>query len=245
MRLPHAGICFASFAAAASLALSACLRPPLTNSAATAAPSQPASVHGGRLADGNRLVLWDGNRIPPRNVGTGRSARLDFWDGGKSWADCDSKPSCKAALGAKSGAGLGGGKGLQFHAEGAGWAGSGWSWFGWYPPTAGTDLSPYGTLTFQIRVEAKLPDAAPDPRTVEVLLVCSNGKKTTARAVVQKYEALFDDGGWHKVAIPVADLTSGDGAGFDSKTVWEFRLSTWNATPRSFNIYIDQIAAEK
>jgi hypothetical protein len=62
--------------------------------------------------------------------------------------------------------------------------------------------------------------------------------------MVQKYDANFDDGGWHKIAIPITDFNSGDGAEFDSRTAWELRLSTWSATPRDFNIYVDQIAAE-
>jgi hypothetical protein len=107
------------------------------------------------------------------------------------------------------------------------------------------DLSPYRSLTFQIRVEPKSRDAAPDPRTVTVLLACSTGNKTTARAMVQKYDGSFDDGKWHKITIPIADLSRSEGAQFDWESVWEFRLSTWSATPRDFNIYVDKIAAEK
>ena len=224
-----------------SLTLAGCLRPDLS----TSAPTQPAA--GGaepRGADERRLVIWDGAHIKPRNVGVGRSGHLDFWDGGKSWAECDAKPKCEATLAAKSGVGVGGRKGLEFHAEGSGWAGSGWSWFDWYPTTAGTDLSPYTRLTFQIRVEAKSPDAMPDPTMVAVQLACGPSSKTTSRAMVQKYDANFDDGRWHKLVVPMADLRNGDGANFDWRTAWELRLSTWSATARNFNIYIDQIAAE-
>lgn len=150
-----------------------------------------------------------------------------------------------ATLAAIAGAGLRGGKGLKFHAQGRGWIGSGWSWFGWYPPTAGTDLSPYDNLTFQIRVERTSPDAL-DPKDVSVQFVCSNGKKSSARIKVHERDANFDDGKWHKIVIPLTELTTGkDGAEFDPKTIWELRLSTWNDTPHDFNIYIDQIVAEK
>jgi hypothetical protein len=227
-------------------ALVGCLRPSAGTPAVAAGVAQTGADEGTQPV-GQRLVLWDGSHIKPRNRGMGRGAGLDFWDGGKGWADCDSKPNCEAALAAKAGVGIDGGKGLQFHAhvEGSGWAGSGWSWFGWYPPTAGTDLSAYRSLTFEIRVEPKSPDTGPDTEKVAVLLVCSNGKRTTARAAVQKYDGKFDDGKWHKIAIPIADLRSGDGADFDATTVWEFRLSTWSDGPRDFDIYIDQIAAEK
>ena len=226
-----------------SLALAGCLRPGLSRSTETTLAAQPAT-------DEQRLVIWDGARIRARNVGTGRNARLDFWDGGKSWASCDPKPQCQATLAAKSGVGVDGinveaAKGLEFHALGPGWAGSGWNWFGWWPPTAGTDLSSYRSLTFQIRVEAKSRDATPEPRTVEVRLACSNGKKTTARAMVHRYDGKFDDGKWHKITIPIADLSRGEGAQFDWEKVWEFQLSTWSATARYFNVYIDKIAAEK
>ncbi len=201
----------------------------------------PATV----AAAGAHLVIWDGAKIKPRNVGSGRTGTMQYWDGGASWADCHAKPSCKATLAATPGAGIAGHKGLKFHAEGAGWSGAGWSWFDWYPPTAGTDVSHYANLTFQVRVEAASPDAAPDPANVSVSLVSSNGKKTSARAIIQRYDAGFNDGKWHKIKIPMSDLRAGEGAQFDPTTAWEFRLSTWNAAPRDFNVDIDQIAAEK
>jgi hypothetical protein len=230
---------------ASSLALAGCLNP---SSSTSAAPSDMRAVQISSPPVANpgaaRLVIWDGARIRPRNIGFGRDGHIDFWDGGKGWADCDSKP-CKAELAAKSGAGVDGKKGLRFHAEGLGWAGGGWGWFGWYPPTAGTDLSPYNELTFLIRVGAKSPEAAPDPARVGVQLACSTGKRTTARVMVHDYDGYFDDGNWHKIVIPMVDLRKGDGAEFDPTTAWEFQLSTWSVTPRDFDIYIDQIAVEK
>jgi hypothetical protein len=237
------GIRIASFAVWTSLALAGCLRPDPSKAAATTPAALPP-------ADEQRRMIWDGAGIRARNVGTGRTARLDFWDGGKSWASCDPKPNCQATLVAKSGVGVDGinvdgAKGLEFHATGSGWAGSGWNWFAWWPPTAGTDLRPYRSLTFQIRVESKSSDAAPDPRSVVVRLACSNGTKITAGAMVHKYDGRFDDGKWHKITIPIADLSRGEGAQFDWEKVWEFQLSTWSATARDFNVYIDKIAAEK
>jgi hypothetical protein len=243
MKPLDSGIRIASFAVWTSLALAGCLRPNLNRSVETTPSAQPA-------ADEQRLVIWDGAHIRPRNVGSGRTGHLDFWDGGKSWASCDSKPDCQATLVAKSGVGVDGinvdaAKGLEFHAAGSGWAAASWNWFGWWPPTAGTDLTPYRNLTFQIRVEPRSRDAAPDPRSFAVLLACSNGRKTTARAMVQKYDGKFDDGKWHKIAIPFADLSRSEGAQFDWEKAWEFQMSTWSATPRDFNIYVDKIAAEK
>jgi hypothetical protein len=62
--------------------------------------------------------------------------------------------------------------------------------------------------------------------------------------MVQKYDGSFDDGKWHKIAIPIVDLSRNQGAEFDWESVWEFRLASWSATPRDFNIYVDKIAAE-
>jgi hypothetical protein len=243
MKPLDSGIRIASFAVWTSLTLAGCLRPGLSRSVETTVAAQPA-------ADEQRLVIWDGARIRPRNVGTGRYGRIEFWDGGKSWASCDSKPKCQATLVAKSGVGVDGinddaAKGLEFHATGSGWAGWGWNWFAWWPPTAGTDLRPYLSLTFQIRVESKSREAALDPRTVVVRLACSSGNKTTAPAMIQKYDERFDDGKWHKITIPMAHLARSEGRVFDWERVWEFQLSTWSATPRDFNIYVDRIAAER
>jgi len=231
------------------LTTAGCLCPtcPNTRGAATA-PAQPPAEDGGAaavLAHGKRLVIWDGRHIKPRTVGTGRHGHLDFWDGGKSWADCDDKPHCLATFAATAGAGVHGGKALKLHAEGRGWIGAGWNWFGWYPRTAGTDLSPYESLSFQIRVEPASPAAGPDPGTVAVVLACSNSRKSSARVQVRKYDESFDDGKWHKIAVPLTEFTSGQEAGgFDLKKTWELQLSTWNGSPHDFNIYVDQIAAE-
>jgi hypothetical protein len=62
--------------------------------------------------------------------------------------------------------------------------------------------------------------------------------------MVQKYDGRYDDGKWHKITLPIADLSRGEGPQFDWENVWEFQLSKWDATPRDFSIYIDQIAAQ-
>ena len=106
-------------------------------------------------------------------------------------------------------------------------------------------MTPYTHLTFQIRVEAKSAEAAPDPGSVGVLLGCSANKKDSATAPLERYAKGFADGKWHKVEIPIAAFTKGPGAGFDPQSFWEFRIATWSAAPRNFDIYIDDIALEK
>jgi hypothetical protein len=180
-------------------------------------------------ANGSRLAIWDGE-------GAGAGAQ--------GWESCDKAPNCQVKVASDSSAGLNGGTGLKFHGEGPGWIGMGWNLFGWYPETAGVDISPYSHLSFQIRVEAKTA-ADFDPSSATVLLGCSKNKKDSATISIERYAKGFADGKWHKVEIPISAFTKGPGAQFDLASFWEFRISTWSATPRNFNIYVDDIAAEK
>ena len=188
-----------------------------------AAPAAPAAA-------GSRLVLWDGD-------GAG--------GGAQGWDACDQKATCKVKVGADSGSGLNGGTALKLHGEGPGYIGMGWNLFGWYPENAGVDMTPYSHLTFQIRVEAKSAEAAPDPGSVGVLLGCSRNKKDSATLPVERYAKGFQDGKWHKVELPISAFTKGGGAQFDLQSFWEFRLATWSGTARNFDIYIDDIVLEK
>jgi hypothetical protein len=190
----------------------------------------PASAAPTSAAGADRLLVWDGDQAA----------------GGSGWANCD-KPGekCKASITKVGGVGVSSTAALKFHAEGPGWLGFGWNWFGWWPETAGTDVSTSGNLTFQMRVEGKSPDLAPNPDSVTVSLACSAVKVTTVDVVVHKYASDFADGQWHKVVVPLADMRQGTGAQFDPKTTWEFRVGSWNETARDFNIYVDDIAFEK
>jgi hypothetical protein len=220
-------------AAVAALALGAagCLCPPCP----TAAGAAPVTAGGGlngpaaAAASGSRQVVWDGD-------GAGASAQ--------GWDACDPKSGC-SKVSTAPGAGLGGSTALKLHGDGPGFLGMGWNLFGWYPQNAGYDMTPYSHLTFQIRVESKSPDSALDPASVGVLLGCSANKKDSATVNVERYAKGFNDGKWHKVEIPISAFTKGPGAGFDPTSFWEFRIATWSASPKHFDIFIDDIALEK
>ncbi len=97
-------------------------------------------------------------------------ARLVFWDGdevgaGSGWADCAKKPDCKSTLSKAPGVGVDGTAALKFHGEGTDWIGAGWNWVNYDPNSAGTDISQYTVLTFQIRVEST-GGTAMDPSTL-------------------------------------------------------------------------------
>jgi hypothetical protein len=174
-------------------------------------------------------LVWDGDSV-------GGSA--------KGWASCDKKPDCKAELGPVPGVGRNGTAGLKFVGEGPGYIGMGWNLFGWYPENASVDVSGQGKLGFWVRVVAPSPDVAPEASAITVSLG-DNKKKNSAAAPLSDYDKTSVDGQWHKISVPLTDLTKGDGKELDLKSVWEFRISTWSASPRKFEIYVDDIGFEK
>lgn len=223
-----------TWALALATAGTGCLCPPCPGTVAAAGPAAAAGPEAGAnaagpVATGSRLVMWDGDE-----VGTGA----------QEWKECDGKPSCNVKVSVDSGTGINKTNSLKFHGEGSGWIGMGWNLFGWYPENAGVDISPYTHLTFQIRVESKSPDTAVDPGSVTTLLGCSRNKKDSATITLEKFAKGFSDGKWHKVSIPISALQKG-AAQFDLQSVWEFRLSVWSGAPRYFDIYVDDLAAEK
>ena len=162
----------------------------------------------------------------------------------KGWAACDKKPDCRASLEALPGVGKDGSVGLAFAGEGPGFVGFGWNWFGWYPETAGTDVSAQKQLSFWVKLVPASTEQAPDLGGVTVSLGCSKGKKSSASAPFSEIDKEALDGRWHKVTVALAALQKGDGKELDLKTVWEFRIGSWSTSPRKFEIYVDDIAFE-
>ncbi len=234
MRDSHSLSACAWVLALAPLAAAGCLCPPCPAAGAVAGPAAaagPAAVasEAGPVAAGTRTVIWDGDE-----AGTGA----------QSWDSCDQKPNCQVKVGVEPGAGINGSNGIKLHGDGGGYIGMGWNIYGWYPENAGFDLAPYSHLTFQIRVEGKTPGVPVDPGAPGVLLGCSANKFDSTTVPVEKYMKGYNDGKWHKVSIPIAALVKGAGAKFDLHSFWEFRISTWSGGPRTFDIYVDDIAAE-
>jgi hypothetical protein len=217
--------------AAAPFLVSGCVCPPCAAGAA-AAPGAPAAGAAAAPAASNMAAdggIWNGD-------GVGNSA--------KGWSDCDKKPDCKAVLEVAPGAGKDGTVGIKFQGEGAGFVGMGWNWFGWYPENAGTDVSEQKQLSLWIRLVGASPELTPELSAVTVSIGGSN-KKNSASVPLSDYAKGAADGAWHKVTIPLADLKKGEGKSLDLKSVWELRIGTWSASPRKFEIYVDDIAFEK
>jgi hypothetical protein len=206
---------------------------PVAGGGATAsAKSTSSSSSTATAAAGNRLSIWDGD---------GHSVSSTA----KSWADCDKKGECKAAFAPVKGAGHDGTTGLKLTAEGPGWKGGGWNWFGWWPENSGVDLTPYQTVTFWMRVEAKTPEMMPEPGAITVTFRCSKDKKDgdSQSVSMDKFGKELPDGKWHKVTIPMAELQK-DKPKFDLGSAWEMGVGVWTPDPRILAIYVDEIAAE-
>lgn len=213
--------------------LTGCICPPCAQGAG--APAAPGAAGGEPSAEGTASaapaaggVVWDGDSV------TGNA---------QGWADCDQKPDCTGTLEAQPAVGHEGSSGLKFHGEGAGWIGMGWNWFGWYPEDGGTDISGYKNLTLWLKIEGKTKELAPDLGGTSISLGSSN-KKNSANATLNQYGKDALDGQWHKITIPVAELTKGEGKEFDPKRAWELRIGTWSSSPKAFDIYVDRIAFE-
>jgi hypothetical protein len=175
-----------------------------------------------------------------------------IWDGdtagGKAqgWGDCDDKPACKTKLNVAAGEGVAGSAALHFHGEGKKWLGMGWNWHGWWPKNAGTDISPYDTFRFSIRVVVDDPKNVPEPAGMTVSMRCSAGEKNSASVSLDKFLKNPGDGKWHEVEIPLNQFYKGkEGKEFDPRSAWELNLGTWASASRKFDIYLDNIAVTK
>ena len=171
-----------------------------------------------RVTAADKLVVWDGEQITQ----------------GQSWVapvrDTNSyKLQTVEAHGGKTA--------LEMHAEGAEWVGGGWNWHGWWPTNAGADTTPFTHLTFWIKVKGRFTNQ------INIWLNCSATKKESVKVNLFDYVKDVADGGWHELAIPLADLTK-ERTGFDPKSVWEFDIGTWSPETGPISLFVDDIAFE-
>ena len=217
------------YLAALAFTLAACIGPPPgAKEAATGGAAPGGTTAAAQPNAEGVLVIWDGD-------GAGAGA--------KGWADCTKKPTCKATAQPTPGIGRNNSAGLKIHFEGPDWIGMGWNWFGWWPETAGTDISAYKNVKFWLRIESKSPELAPDLSALSVAMRCSNGKKDSEAVPLKPFAGEALDGQWHEIVIPISEFTKGKGAAFDPRTAWEFNFNTWSGSPRDFTLYIDEFAA--
>lgn len=172
----------------------------------------------------------------------GPTRRLVLWDGeahasGGPWV---SPVSSNNALRVQDGDTHQGQAALELRGEGAGWIGGGWNWHNWWPADAGTDLRSYSNLVFWIRL------AGDAPGNLNVKLVCPANKPSSATVDPTLYlagNANPSDGQWHEVVIPFRALQA-DAPGFELASVSELDVGAWAGAPRSFRVYLDDLAVD-
>jgi hypothetical protein len=221
-----------SVASLLGLAAGACVGRPcqctcVAPACAASAQASPSPAQKPAAFSAKRVLVWDGE-------GTGSQA--------KGWASCQDKAPCSATLEAKAGVGKDGSHGLEFKAKGPEWMGFGWNWFGWYPPTAGTDISKHKSLSLWIKISGE-PGKKPEPHTVKVTLNGSSkgGKDETEAVALNEYEPSVADGEWHKVVVPLDPMLRGKGEGFDTFKTWSITIGAWNQGEREYVIFVDEI----
>jgi hypothetical protein len=174
--------------------------------------------------------LWDGEEPPGLRRASG-------------WASCKPTSDCSASVEVMPRAGKNGTTGLRFHVEQADWAGLGWHWLGLLA-IEGTDVRPYDSLRFSIRVVSRGPDLAPPPDRIWLALAGPNGVQSGPRALGECAETVVD-GRWHDFVIPLLPLFRAGNRGFDPKNVTGLTVFTSALSPRTFDLFLDGIAVER
>ena len=209
-----------SFLIAAAVGVSSsCVRPP---------PYDPSQEQASKVEVAEDVnLVWDG----------------DLHGGNaKEWANCNLGDACKSTVKAIPKEGVNDSVGLAWHVEGKDWKGFGWNWHGWWPESAGTDISEYQNLSFWIRLKLDDPKAKPPTlKDLKVALACSTNKGESDQVPLIGYIDSLSDEKWHEVVVPIGDLMKGKGKNFDLKKAWEFRLGEYSMDERNFTIFIDNI----
>ena len=224
--LNHALAC-----AGLGLGLNACLQAPCPcQSVVPARPVVGVAASAPKVAApfaAKPLLVWDGEATA--NVGQG-------------WSSCQQGTECQTHLEVKANAGHDGSHGIQFSAKGPEWMGFGWNWFAWYPPSAGSDISPYKSLSLWIKVDGA-PGRRPEPETIKVTLNGSarGGKDDSESVPINDYAPGFSDGQWHHVTLPLEPMLRGKGEAFDTTKAWALTIGAWNQDEREYTIQIDEI----
>jgi hypothetical protein len=128
--------------------------------------------------------------------------------------------------------------GVEWRGEGQGYIGGGFNWKGWYPADAGDDISALKNLVFWAKTTGdKLAN-------LSVSLVSAPDKKPTAVVNALDYCPDLQDGKWHEVVIPLADLYAGK-TGFNKYKAWEIGLGTQADKAVKFSVFIDEIGFDE
>ena len=127
-----------------------------------------------------------------------------------------------------------GSRAVHFHATAKDrWMEWGWRWFPWWPPASGTDLRPYSTLHFALRVSGRSI-----PPGMHVRLDSPPTGKSKMLPL-ETYEPKYADGSWHEIRIPLADFHE-PGMTYDPAHTTELFFGVW-CVDADFEVYLDDI----
>lgn len=130
---------------------------------------------------------------------------------------------------------------FRFKGDGKrGWLGCGWDWVAFQVGEYGTDITDMKNFSFWLKVKGTSSD-------MSFNLLC-NGEPAldqpqhhTEKVIVSNYCPNWKDGEWHKIIVPLKDLTQP--SGFDSKHVAEMQFFNTGAGDGSF--YLDDLAFDE
>jgi hypothetical protein len=176
-------------------------------------------------AQEKKTVVWDGEQIA---LGSG-------WV--TSNGDCKVKSQSSIAHSGNSAVQFTF-KSSQVNSE-SDWIGAGWNWVNWQVGPYGTDIREFKTFSFWIKVEGIAAE-------MRFNLLC-NGPPAldmpehhTEKVLVSDYCPQWKDGQWHKISVPLKDLTQP--AGFDARHVAEMQFFNTGNGDGSF--FIDEVSFE-
>ncbi len=170
-------------------------------------------------ATNNCLVVWDGEQATT----------------GSGWTNTTG--SGTVSLRPQTAVTHSGNTALELHCKGNLWLGAGWDWVA-FAKGEGTDVRAMKRLTFWVKCTGKSGD-------LEINLLCGGQKLDTpehhtGKVLLRKYCSTLGDGNWHKVAIPLADMSTPPG--FDPTKVCELQMGLYSPQPVDCSFYIDDIA---
>ena len=125
---------------------------------------------------------------------------------------------------------------LEMRCKGTEWLGAGWNWVA-FTKGEGTDVRPMKRLILWVKCSGKGGD-------LQINLLCGGQEfdtpeHHTTKVHLLKYCPALLDGGWHKVAVPLADLRTG--AGYDPTKVCELQLGLLAEQPVDCSFFLDDI----
>ena len=175
--------------------------------------------------------------------GSGRGAETIVWNGEDVSPVCSgwANPTTTCATAAQTAVSHSPPTSVQFafndQDQAGDWLGGGWDWVNSQVGPYGTDIRSMSHFSFWLKTEGQVAE-------LSFNLLCNGApaldqtQHHTGKVVVSTYEPQWNDGNWHQISVPLADLTQP--AGFDPQHVAEFQFFNTGAGDGSF--FFDDLA---